>query len=218
MSVLRFLALNTLILLLLPGCNAFNLNLTFSHIDELKKGDGVIFEKTLIGHVKKISYNDQHGFSVTIDIKKDFTSALTEFSRFEIAPSPLQPGEQAIIVTLVKKGGALLQAGTMVKAQPPSAFEPLNPMWDKIQSGFENFINDMRDIPESDEFQRFENKLDELGRDMKNSGQSIRDNIQNNILPRLKEELDALREKFTESGEPDKIKPLEKKLENLQEI
>lgn len=214
----RIVLLNFFIFILLPGCSAFDLHLTFNHIDGLEKGDAVIFESTEIGEVGKISYNDRNQFLVTVGIKKEFRSALTEFSRFKIASSPLQSGRKAIIMTLSQKGGTPLQAGTTVEPQSDSPFDSLNPMLDKLQSGFNNFVTEMEKLPESEGFQKFEKKLDELGRNMKNSGEAIKDNIQNNIIPRLKKELDDLREKFGKDNNKEKIEQLEKKLEGLQEI
>ncbi len=241
--------------LLLSGCTDAKYNLLFFRIDGLKKGAPLLFDQNTIGTVKKIIYTEQGEYLVSVSVEQAFVSAMTEYSRFRVVSSPLdnmevEHGGKAIVMTLEQKDGVPLEKGCTIKALKPSrfsalkqmtpmlekienSFEKIEPSLKKLETGFENFLNDLKNIPENETFKtfekKFEDKINELGTQMKNSGKEVQDNIRNNIIPKLQKELEYLCRKFqrngenaengnAESGGPDKIKSLEKKLKNLQEI
>lgn len=211
--------------MLLPGCGSAEYNLLFSAIKGLKKGAPLLFEQNTIGTVKKIVYTKEGDYLVSLSVDKAFASAMTEYSRFEVVPSPVEGVEKAIVMTLEQKGGTPLEKEVAIKALEPSRFlalDKMTPMLKKLESGVDQFINDLQNIPESEQFKTFEKKfedtINELGRQMKNSGKDIQDNIQDNIIPRLEKELEELRRKFEQNGDAEKIEPLEKKLNDLKDV
>ncbi|SLM29724.1 conserved hypothetical protein [Desulfamplus magnetovallimortis] len=207
--------------LLFPGCIVKDYQLLFPAIDGLKKGDFLIFEKNSIGKVTEVIYTEQGEYLVSIDVEKNFDAALTEFSRFEIVNSPLNDSSMAIVMTLEEKGGTPLERGVAVKAEKPASMVSLDrvtPLFKKIENSFDNFVNNLKGIPESESFRAVEDKIDELRQEMKNSGKEIQDNIRNNIIPKLEKQIEELKKKFKEKGEPEKVEPLEKKLKELQDV
>ena len=66
-------------------------------------------------------------------------------------------------MTLAQKGGEKLEKGATVKALPPSAIQGLTPFFNKFKSGFDEILNDMKSIPESEQYKQLENQIDELG-------------------------------------------------------
>ena len=207
-----------LTILLLTGCSRFVLKLSFSDIQGLKKEAPVFFDQNQVGRVTHIAYTDDGEFLVSVKIDKAFQSAFTEYSRFEIIQSPLEENEKAILMTLAQKGGKKLEKGTTVKAMPPSPFEELTPFFDKFKTGMDNMMNRMKSIPESEQYQQLENQINELSEKMKTAGRALREQIQKEIIPKLKQDLDALGKKFKEKGMEEKTEPLEKKLQTLQDV
>ncbi len=207
-----------LTLCLLAGCSSFSLDLSFSDIQGLKKEDPIFFDQSKVGHVTHIAYTDTGEYMVSVDIEKSFKSAFTEHSRFKIVESPLKEHEKAIIMSLAQKGGEPLKKGVIVKALPPSPIQGLTPFIDKFKTGLDKMVNNMKSIPESKEYQDLENKIDELAQRMKTSGEAFQKNIQNDLIPKLKQELEALTKALEDKGMKDKAKPLDKKLNDLEDV
>ncbi len=205
-------------LLLLMGCNNFLLNLSFSDIQGLKKEAPVFFDQNKVGSVTHIAYTDTGDFLVSVEIDTAFQSAFTEHSRFEIIPSPLKEDEKAILMTLAKKGGEKLKKGATIQATPPSALQGLTPFFDKFKSGFDELINNMKSIPESEQYQQLENQIDELAQKMKTSGEALQESIRNDLIPKLKQQIEDLGRQLKEKGMEDKTVPLEKKLQALEDV
>jgi len=207
-----------LILFLLAGCSNFSLELSFSDIQGLKKEDPIFFEQNKVGHVTHIAYTDTGKYIVSVDIEKAFKSAFTEHSRFKIIESPLKEHEKAIIMSLAQKGGEQLKKGVLVKAIPPSPLQGLTPFIDQFKTGLDKMFNGMKSIPESQEYQNFEKKIDELAQKMKTSGAAFQETIKNDLIPKLKQELEALTKALEDQGMKDEAKPLEKKLNALEDV
>jgi paraquat-inducible protein B len=203
---------------MLTGCNDFSLDLSFSDIQGLKKENPIFFDQSKVGHVTHIAYTDSGEFLVTVHIEKAFKSAFTEHSRFKIIDSPLKEHEQAIIMTLAQKGGEKLKKGVIVKAIPPSPLQGLAPFIDKFKTSLDNMVNSMKSIPESEEYQQLENKIDELAQKMKTAGKALQESIKNDIIPKLKQELEALTSELEKKGMEEETKPLEKKLNALEDV
>ena len=207
-----------LTLFLLVGCSNFSLDLSFSDIQGLQKEDPIFFDQNKVGHVTHIAYTDAGEYMVSVDIEKEFKSAFTEHSRFKIVESPLKEHEKAIIMSLAQKGGEPLKKGIIVKAIPPSPIQGLTPFIDSLKTGLDKIVNNMKSIPESKEYQDLENKIDELAQKMKTSGEAFQKNIQNDLIPKLKQELEALTKSLEEKGMKNEAKPLEKKLNALEDV
>ena len=207
-----------LTLFLLAGCSNFSLDLSFSDIQGLQKEDPIFFDQNKVGHVTHIAYTDTGEYMVSVDIEKAFKSAFTEHSRFKIVESPLKEHEKAIIMTLAQKGGEPLKKGVIVKALPPSPIQGLTPFIDKLKTGLDKMVNNMKSIPESQEYQNLEKKIDKLAQKMKTSGEAFQKNIKNDLIPKLKQELEALTKALEEKGMKDEAKPLEKKLNALEDV
>ena len=216
-SLKLFFAIS-LTLFLLAGCNNLSLDLSFSDIQGLEKENPIFFNQNKVGHVTHITYMDTGEYIVSVNIENAFKSAFTEHSRFKIVDSPLKEHEKAIIMSLAQKGGEPLKKGVIVKAIPPSPIQGLTPFIDKFKTGLDNMVNNVKSIPESDEYQKLENKIDELTQKMKTSGEAFQKRIQNDLIPRLKQELEALTKRLKDKGMEDEAKLLEKKLNALEDV
>ena len=219
-----------LILLLLAmsfiGCKetGLNLKIRYNQIQNLNEGDRVIFEQNHIGQVVDVFYSEDGYYMVNVAIKKDFANAVTEHSKFFVTSDPLNEGEKSIEITQTPRGGTPLADGATVigSAKPSAQFNQMLDAFGKaledLQKQFEEFLDDLRKIPESEEFKKLEKELGDLLEDMKNSGKEAREKIQKEVLPKLKRELEELRERLRKLGREEEIKPLEVQMEQIRKM
>lgn len=217
-----------LILLILPlillACkeNPLNLKIRFHQVQGLKNGDRVIFQQNQIGTVKSLFYSDEGFFTVDIVIKKDFTNAATEHSRFFIITDSQSKNNKAIKMIQIRKGGKPLQNNATLEGSTETSVL-LNQLFGGIENGledlekqFERFSKDLKNIQESEEFKKLEKELKRLAEELKRSGEAVRQKIQKELLPQLKEKMEKLRKRLHELGREDEMKPLEIEMEKIQ--
>jgi soluble cytochrome b562 len=219
-----------LILLLLTlsfiGCKeeGLSLKIRYDQIQGLKEGDRVIFEQNHIGQVVDVFYSEDGYYMVDVTIIKDFANAATEHSKFFVTSDPLNEGKKAIEITQTSRGGTPLTNGATVigSARSSAQFNQMLGDFGKaledLQKQFEEFLDDLRKIPESEEFKKLEKELDDLLEDMKNSGKEAREKIQKEVLPRLKRELEELRERLRKLGREKEVEPLEVQMEKIRKM
>ena len=219
-----------LVLLILPfvllGCkeNCLNLKIQFHQVQDLKQGNRVIFGDNHIGTVKNLFQSDEDLFIVDIAIKKEFADHATEYSRFFITTDPQQTENKAVEMIQIRNGGKQLQNYATVQGSDQGSvffyqiFGGIEKGLKDFEKKFEQFSNDVKRIPESQEFKNLENELQRLLEEMKRSGQSVQQKIKEELLPKLKEEMEKLRKRLHELGREDEMKPLEIEMEKIQNI
>ena len=217
LSKTTLLLLNLVMFFLISGCTPYELNITFETAKGLKQSAPVIFEQQTIGTVDRIEYSENGEFVVSATIDKKFRNAVRTDSVFYIAPDPSDADGKALFMAHESETGSPIESGKTVKGQPyapNSAMGVFKDMVDDLDQGLDRFVRDLKQLPESEQYKRFEKELEALAEKMKNAGDKTRDKIQNEIIPKLKKKLEELEKK----GEEEKVKPLEKKLENLQSV
>jgi len=60
--------------------------------------------------------------------------------------------------------------------------------------------------------------LERLAEEMKRSSKSVREKIQKELLPRLKEKIEKLREQFRKFGREEELEPLETQMEKIIDL
>jgi septal ring factor EnvC (AmiA/AmiB activator) len=82
-----------------------------------------------------------------------------------------------------------------------------------LEKGLENLKKEFEqfsgDITESEEFKKLKKELDRLAEELKRVGESAREKIEKELLPRLKEEIEKLRKRLQELGREEAVEPLE---------
>ncbi len=202
----------------LTGCISYTLNIQFDSISGLKKDAPVIFEGSKIGSVERITYTDQGTFLVKVVIDKGFESAVTQECGFYIGGSPGNKGERAVVMVMKKKGGKSLESGATVKGADDPVTPHLESLLDQMNKKYNEFTADLRKIPENEQYRAFEKKLDEILEDLKASGKAMHQEIQQEILPKLKSEFEALKKRYESWGDQQRLEPLEKKMKAIEEI
>ncbi len=198
-----------------------NLKIRFDDIQGLQADNRVIFESNHVGQVTRVFYAKEGHYLVDLIIKEDFANAATENSRFYIINDPQAAGRKAIEVMLLRKGGTPLADGSMVEGstRPSAVYQKMLEDFDK-QAGklgqqLQQFFEDLKKLPESDEVKQLQRDLEEMGREMEKSGKATRHKIQNEVVPMIKEELERLKKRLENFGREKEVEPLEEQLEKL---
>ena len=200
------------------------IKIKFDQIQGLQKDNRVIFERNHIGTVTDVFYSKEGFYTVGIVIKKKFVDAATDYSKFFIISDPQDAGKKAIEITRARKNGSPLKNNTIVEGSTKtSAFvdQILNELLNEfggLKKQFEHFSEELRNIPESEEFKKLEEELKHLGEEMVRSGEAVREKIQKEVLPQLQEELEKLRERLRQFGREDELKPIEIEMGKMKKI
>ena len=210
-------------ILLLFACEetGLNLKIRFDDIQGLQADNRVLFESNHVGQVARVFYTKEGHYLVDLILKEDFANAATEYSQFYIVNDPQVAGRKAIEIMLLRKGGTPLADGSMVEGSTRSAavyqkmLQDFDKQAGKIGRQLQQFFEDLKKLPESDEVKQLQRDLEELGREMEEAGKATREKIQNEIVPMMKEELERLKERLENFGREKEVEPLEKQLEKL---
>jgi len=200
-------------------------NVRYDDIQGLEAGDRVIFEQNDIGRVTGVS-DGGDGYTVAnLVIKDDFAGAATEYARFFIIKDPKDQDRKAIEMVVTRAGGSPLEADATVQGSSRSsallgqASGQLEQGLESLKKDFEEFAEDLKGLPESEEWKRLEGELARLVEEMKQSGKSAQETIQRELLPKLQEEIEKLRERLREFGrEEEEVEPMEVHVEEIREI
>ena len=224
MKKFHILFILTVFLLLACEEKGLNLKIRFDQIEGLQSDNRVIFESNHAGRVTSVFYAKEGHYLVDLVIKAEFANAATEDSQFFIIDDPQSPDKKAVEILQIRKGGAPLADGSVVEGatRPAAVYQKMLEDFDqqtaKLGKQLQQFFDDLRKIPESDEVKQLQKDLEELGREMEKAGKSARDKIQTEIVPLIKEELERLKKQLENFGREEEVEPLEKQLEKLTNI
>ncbi|MCK4390183.1 MAG: hypothetical protein KAV83_08105 [Desulfobacterales bacterium] len=206
------------------GDSALNIKIRYDQIQGLKEGDRLIFEHNHIGKVTGVSYSVDGYYVADLQIKNHFANAATENSKFFIIADLRNKGSKAIQMIQTGRGGTPLQDGAIVEGSTKflAIFSKISADFEKgledLKKQFEQFFEDLRRVPESEEFKKLEKELERLAEEMKRSGKLAREKIRKELLPQLEEAIEKLRERLRKLGREEELEPLEIQIEKIREI
>jgi len=217
----------TILTLLLCGCKPGDMNfkIRYDRIDGLKQGDRVLFEQNQIGTVTKVLYTAEGRYEADVAIRKEFASAATKDSEFFIVSDPQQKDKKAVEIIQARKGGTALNDGEVVEGSAAKVSDVFNVFRDKLNKGindlgkqFDQFLNELKGLSESETVKKLEEELNRLGEEMQKSGNAVQDKIQKDVLPQIQKEIDRLREELRKFGREDEVRPLEDKMDKIKRL
>jgi len=217
----------TILTLLLFGCKPGDMNfkIRYDRIDGLKQGDRVLFEQNQIGTVTKVLYTAEGRYEADVAIRKEFASAATKDSEFFIVSDPQQKDKKAVEIIQARKGGTALNDGEVVEGSAAKVSDVFNVFRDKLNKGindlgkqFDQFLNELKGLSESETVKKLEEELNRLGEEMQKSGNAVQDKIQKDVLPQIQKEIDRLREELRKFGREDEVRPLEDKMDKIKKL
>lgn len=212
--------------LLLFACRPQDIAITvrFERLSGLAANDRVLFENNAAGEVQAIRYNGNGSYAVAVRIDGGFANAVTEYARFEMHDDAGRPNRKAIVIVLTRQGGTPLADGAVVDGySPPELFgerfnQDLREGFDAFKKQLESLADDFKQIPESDAFQDLKRSMGELADELSQTEKSVRRKLKNEWLPRIEQELEALKKRLEDSGRQDETEPLENELERIRRI
>lgn len=206
----RWLAVVAL-LLTCWGCeHDLNLTIRFDRVSGLEQTDPVIWDQNRIGTVDEVRYTAQGEYAVAVTVNERFRQAVTDRSRFLVGDAP-QGNGRVLEMIQSEEGGAPVPDGAVLEGTTRTQV-----LAETMHRGMEEFLEDLRQIPESEAIRTLDRQLDALAEELKRSGEHLRDRIEKEILPQLERELEGLREWLRKRGREDEIDPLQEKLEELK--
>ena len=201
-----------------------NLQIRFDQIYGLTAGDRIIFEQNDIGKVTGVLYEKKGTYRVDATIHHSFKNAVTDRSQFFIIQDPSGKGRKAIEMMTVKGEGVPLEDGALIEGSTRLSVL-LNKMEDDVSRSvgdlkqtLKSFSEALRKAPENEDIKTLQAYLKQLLSEMKRSGAAFREMVQNDLLPRLQEEIDKLRQRLKESGREKEVEPLQTQMNELRKI
>ncbi len=200
-----------------------NLQIRFEQIMGLKTGDRIVFEQNVIGEVARVVYEKEGTYLVDAEIRHEFKNAATNHSHFFIAADPSEAGRKAIEMVTEKGKGDPLEDGAVVEGSTKLSVL-LEQMEDDVAKSvgdmketFRKFAEELKEVPDSLEIRRLQEYLGRLLEEMK-QGDAFREMVQKDLLPRLQEEIEKLKERLEKSGREKEVEPLQTQMDEMRKI
>jgi hypothetical protein len=221
----NFIFLAAIAALFFTGCNltSHNFKIRFNDIQGLKENDRVFFDKAAIGEVTGIEYTDTGSFLVSVSIEDQFSSLPKDSSTFYIDSNPEAESRQAIQIIQIKEGGNMVKKNAVVQGQPKYAavYSQIANQFRKnvheLESGLIDFFKELQNLSANEQIKRIERQLDEILAEIGNLSYAMKNKLETEILPRIKEHLEDLKRRLEENGQEGKLKTVEKKFEAIYE-
>jgi hypothetical protein len=215
--------LTTLAALLVVGCfsRTHDFQIRFDDVYGLRKGAPVYFDDAVVGEVREIEYTDAGRFLVSVAIRKQFASAATDASRFYIDTDPHQADRRVIRVVQLKPGGRPIAEDAVVDGQTRYAVlyeqfaRRLGANIAILESGINAFLRELQGIPTDEQIKEIDRQLDAIIADLGHMSRAMKDRLENEILPLIREKIEELRKRLAGSGQEKDLDPLEQKMDTI---
>lgn len=194
---------------------ALNIAILLDSIDGLKKGDPIIWQGNEIGAVKNIGYLDTGKFKVEADIKDNFKKAVLENSEFYVSSHPSVADQKVIEMIIIGTGGkpvkngTVFQGSTRISALIKKERVDLDGWMNDLSARLEKILDDIEKLRKDEEYQKLKRELDQLAKDLDESGKKMSDRLQNEVLPKIKEEMQKLKERLGAPEKKETVKPIQ---------
>lgn len=207
------------------GCTEgpLDFKVRFDALKGLEAGDRVLFEGNHIGDVTGAALGDDV-YLVEVTVRREFRNAITRHADFFIVSDARGKNGSAVEVALSESGGTPISDGAILDGSTriSSILKRIREGFDKgaleFKTEFKRMMEEMKDLPESEQFKSLKEEADRLEEEMRRSGSSAQKKLQEEVLPLLQEKLEKLKKWFEEMGREKEIKPVEEQLEKLRTI
>ncbi len=208
--------------LVLTGCSGdLGFTVRFKAVDGLRTGDRVWAEAQAIGAVTAVEYSDQADYRVAVRIERRYAETLGQRSIFYVDSDPQQPERKALVVILDASDGDPITNGETVvgSAKWEARMQRMTRRMEETVSGLavelDQYWQDLQNLSASEQVQRLELELDRIIAELRRLGASARHELETNILPRLREQMEELRQKLEAPEHEEQFDRLEEKIERI---
>lgn len=211
----RYVPLMLLLLLagaFFAGCRAFVNDLTFrvavADVDGLKEDDRVYFKGYPVGRVSAITVRPEGDFLVTVTIKDAQRAAAARNHHYIIDRDPQRVGHQAIMIKKgatgpavpVKEGETVAGSGSLDYFLRKNR-ETLRETSEQMEKSVERFVDELKRIPESEEYRDLRRSVQEMLEDLLHEGEQFKDRVEKDVLPEIQRRIEEFRRRFPGAGE-----------------
>lgn len=208
--------------LLMVGCsNDLAFTVRFQAIEGLRTEDRVWMETQMIGAVVAVAYSDKGDYRVAVRIAREHVEKLGQQSVFFIDVDPEQPDRKALMVLTAETDGNPIEDGETLSgiSKWAALMQRMTQRLEKTVSGMaaeiDQYWQDLQGLSTSEQALRLEQELDRILAEIMRLGASARHELKTNILPRLRDQLEALRRKLETPEHEDQLDRLQDKVERI---
>jgi len=212
-----FLLFSSLIMIssCFPLADDLRFNIRVESLDGLKQGDRVYFKDYLVGKVESIRVTQDGSFVIQVCIQDAQRAAALKSHLFILDDDPELPGKKAIMIKKGEKASAVpIHEGETVTGFTSLSYylqknrETIKETSEALGQTFDQFIQELKDLPHSEQYQEIKKSLQESLEELLKEGEKYKEKVQQEILPELQKQLEEFKRKFqTEKPEPVPEKP-----------
>jgi len=201
----------------LPIADDLHFNIKIESLDGLKQGDRVYFKDYLVGKVESIRVAKDGFFIVQVCIQDAQRAAALKSHLFILDDDPELPGKKAI---MIKKGdepsavpiheGETVTGFTSLSYYLQKNRETIRETTEELGQTFDQFIQELKDLPHSEQYQEMKKSLQESLEELLKEGETYKEKLQQEVLPELQKQLDEFKQRFqaeTPETSPGKTEP-----------
>ena len=222
---LKRIILSAILLAPIAGCmdGALDFQIQFDNVHGLKQGDPVVFEEAVIGTIEEIDYTDSGVFMVSVAIQKEFANAATDDSKFYIDFHPQDRDRKAIEVVQLEKGGNPIEENAVVEGHMKYAvlYEQFTYELGKniaiLGSGINEFFRAFQGFSDAEKIREIEKQLDAIIADLGNMSDEMKRKFEKEIIPLLKEKIEALRKSLEKIDKGEDLNRIDRKMNTITE-
>ncbi|NIA20185.1 MAG: hypothetical protein GWP07_07140, partial [Xanthomonadaceae bacterium] len=187
----------------LPIADDLRFNIRIESLDGLKQDDRVYFKDYPVGKIESIRVAKDGFFIVQVCIQDAQRAVALKNHLFILDDDPELPGKKAI---MIKKGdkpstvpiheGETVTGFTSLSYYLQKNRETIKEASEELGRSFDQFIQELKELPESEQYQELKKSLQESLEELLKEGERYKQKIQQDILPELQKQLEEFKQKF----------------------
>lgn len=225
--------------LFLAACGSRDLafRIQYDTVDGLKKGADLMHGDTVIGRVNDIQYTDSGNIEVLVTIDEPYRALAKSDALFVIAS--VAGKEQDKNVELVERSASgnvnsnatppsadsmLIAENQLVQGADPFSGKAqqwqnqLNNVFQSFSDGVSKAWSNWEEKNLDQQLLFMEKELDRIIGQIKNLGESSRKQLETEVIPQLKQQIELLKKKLQALGRENELDPIEKKMDTVTEL
>ncbi|MBN2333799.1 MAG: hypothetical protein JXO49_11835 [Deltaproteobacteria bacterium] len=197
--------------------NDLKFNLEFDQLQGLSEGDRVYFKEYPVGTIGMIRVHEDGMFLVQVRIQDAQRAVASRNNVFVLDNDPVVVGKKAIMIKKGRKASLVpIRDNETIAGCTSLAYylqrnrETLEETSEVMSKTFEEFLNDLKDVPQSVEYRDLQRSLRETLEQLLQEGEHYKEKVQQEILPELQRRIEELKQQFqlsTEEPLPEKPTP-----------
>lgn len=213
--------LGLLLPLFLIGCSQdLHFQIHFDRAEGLTAGSPLVLGEEKIGEVSGVQPAPDRGVLVSVSIQREHAASATERARFYLGADPKDSTRKRIEIVQTEPGGKAIAEGAVVQGEEAEAsglfpfgtiLKEFGGLLRDLRGQVERFSRDFEKLPDSEEAKNLQQEWRKLLDEISEAQGTAEESLKKEVLPRLQEEMEALRKKLEELQRtaPKQRKPLE---------